>query len=97
MGRTVATKFKPQRIILFGSYAYGAPDDDSDVDLMVVMDHDGVAAKKAAEIRLALPRDLAIDVIVRSPENIRQRLADNDFFIEEVTKKGRLLYETSNG
>ena len=70
IGKTIARQFKPEQIVLFGSYAYGDPTSDSDIDLFVILSHEGLAAHKAAEIRLALPTDLSIDVIVRSPEKV---------------------------
>jgi len=94
--RSVASQFKPDRIILFGSYAYGKPREDSDVDLLVVLPHDGLAARKASEIRLALPSDVPVDVIVRSPEKIRERLRMNDFFVREITEKGLVLYASGS-
>jgi uncharacterized protein len=94
--RSVAAQFRPDRIILFGSYAYGKPCEDSDVDLLVVLSHDGLAARKASEIRLALPSDVPVDVIVRSPEKVRERLRMNDFFVREIMEKGLVLYASGN-
>ena len=88
----VVDRFHPERVILFGSYAYGEPTPDSDIDLMVVMPHDGVAARKAADIRLVLPDDVPIDIIVRSPEKVEERLRMNDVFMHEIIEKGRVLY-----
>ena len=89
-------QFKPERIILFGSYAYGKPRQDSDVDLLVVLPHKDIAARMASEIRLALPHDIPIDVIVRSPEKFRERLKMNDFFMREIAEKGLVLYAARN-
>ena len=89
----VVKQFKPERIILFGSYAHGVPREDSDVDLLVVLRHESVAAKVASDIRMALPHDVPIDVIVRSPERYRERLAMNDFFMRDIAEKGLVLYE----
>ena len=94
--RLIYAQFKPERIILFGSYAYGKPRDDSDVDLLVVLRHDGPAARKASEIRLVLPSNVPVDVIVRSPEKIRERLRMNDFFVREILEKGLVLYAAGN-
>ena len=88
----LVAEFHPERVILFGSYAYGEPTPDSDIDLMVVMHHDGVAARKAADIRLVLPDNVPIDVIVRSPERLAERLRMNDVFMREIVEKGRVLY-----
>jgi predicted nucleotidyltransferase len=88
----VVAQFHPEQVILFGSYAYGDPTPDSDIDLMVVMHHEGVAARKAADIRLVLPDDIPVDVIVRSPEKLEERLRMNDVFMHEIVEKGRVLY-----
>ena len=92
----IAGAFRPERIILFGSTAYGEPKNGSDVDLLVVMPHAGSAIQKAAEIRLALPSDVAVDVLVRTPAQIRARLRMNDYFIRDVMTKGRVLYEAGD-
>ncbi len=54
LSRRIAGEFNPERIILFGAYASGKPAEDSDVDLLVVLPHRGLAARKSAEIRLRL-------------------------------------------
>jgi len=92
----IAKKFSPQKIILFGSYAYGKPNEDSDVDLMVVMNYRGPAPRKEAKIRLALDKTLSIDVFVKSAAQIRRRLAIEDFFIQDILEKGLVLYDASN-
>ncbi len=92
----LAKQFNPEKIILFGSYAYGNPGKDSDIDLLVVLRHNESAIKKASDIRLALPADVPIDVIVRTPERIKERLAMNDFFIREIIERGLVLYAVGN-
>ncbi len=84
--------FKPQRIVLFGSYAYGKPTKDSDVDLLVVMPFEGKGFRKAAEIHTRIDINFPLDLLVRSPEEMNRRLALGDFFLREITEKGRLLY-----
>lgn len=88
----IARLFKPQRIVLFGSYAYGKPTKDSDVDLLVVMPFEGKGFRKASEILSRIDANFPVDVIVRSPEEMNRRLACGDFFLREVTEKGELLY-----
>jgi uncharacterized protein len=90
----IAREFHPRRIILFGSYAYGKPTRDSDVDLLVIMPHKGRGGQKAIEIRRKTPAPFPMDLLVRSPQKIRQRLAWGDCFIEEILEKGKVLYET---
>ncbi len=93
--REVAEKFNPERIVLFGSYAYGEPTADSDVDLLVVMNHSGSAVEQAAKIRASLHSSFPMDVLVRSPENIQKRLLLGDPFLKTIVEKGEVLYESA--
>jgi predicted nucleotidyltransferase len=94
--RRIGRRFKPDRVILFGSYAYGKPTRDSDVDLLVVLPFEGPSGLKAAEIMHALSPRIPVDIVVRTPEDLRRRLGLNDFFLQEVTSKGEVLYESSH-
>jgi len=92
----IAEVFDPERIILFGSYAYGVPHDGSDVDLLVVMP----AANQhhqAVRIRLALPAPFPLDLIVQTPTRLKRRLADGNWFLREIVEKGQVLYEKRDG
>src|SRR5438876_1593579 len=89
----IAREFSPERIILFGSYAYGQPSDDSDVDLLVVLPFKGKPARKAIEIRNRVNPKIPLDLIVRTPERLAERVANNDWFMREIVEKGRTLYE----
>jgi len=94
--RRVAKQFNPNKIILFGSYAYGKPTEDSDVDMLVIMRFKGKGARKATEILLATDPRFPIDLLVRTPAQIRKRIKLGDFFIREITQKGRVLYEAAD-
>jgi predicted nucleotidyltransferase len=93
--RQVAEHFQPERIILFGSHAYGTPHADSDVDILVVMparnQHD-----QAVRIRWAVPAPFPMDLIVRTPKNLAWRLAEGESFHTEIVTKGKVLYEKSD-
>ncbi|MDW8310436.1 MAG: nucleotidyltransferase domain-containing protein [Verrucomicrobiales bacterium] len=91
--REVARRFRPQKIILFGSYAYGRPTPDSDVDLLVIMPCRGRTLDVALKIRRAVAADFPLDLLVRTPRELRQRLALGDCFLQEVVQKGKILYE----
>jgi uncharacterized protein len=93
----VARRFKPERIILFGSYAYGKPTPDSDVDLLVVMRHNQRNVEKAIEISLALHPPFPLDLLVRTPKRVQERVALGDFFMREIVAKGEVLYEAAHG
>lgn len=90
--REVAERFRPDKIILFGSYAYGQPNADSDVDLVVVMPARN-QLDQAAKIRNAVPAPFAMDLIVRTPKRIEEGIRDCDSFTLEILSKGKILYE----
>ena len=94
--RRIGEEFHPEKIILFGSYAYGNPTPDSDVDLLVIMPFEGHPAEKATEIRLKVGPRFPLDLIVRTPEKVQERLKLGDDFIEDVMEMGRVLYESSS-
>ena len=89
----IVREFTPLQVILFGSYAYGTPTDDSDVDLLVVMDiPKSEFRNKALEIQQRIPYRFSLDILVRSPEEIAYRVSYNDWFLREITEKGDFLY-----
>jgi predicted nucleotidyltransferase len=94
--KRIGRRFSPDRVILFGSYAYGKPTRDSDVDLLVVLPFEGPSGLKAAEIMHALSPRIPVDIVVRTPEDLGRRLGLNDFFLQEITSKGEVLYESSH-
>jgi len=90
----IADKFDPDKIILFGSYAYGDPKPWSDVDLLVVMDTpNGNMAQMLAVSRALSPHPFGLEIIVHSPSVLAKRIAGGDFFLEEIVTGGKVLYE----
>ena len=89
----VAQRFKPQKIILFGSHAANQATPESDVDLLVVMEFEGRPQLQALNIRRQLKRNFPLDLIVRRPSDIQYRLAEGDFFLKDIIENGRVLYE----
>lgn len=92
----VGRKFRPEKILLFGSHAYGNPTSDSDVDILVIISFEGKNPEKATEIWLETKPDFPVDVMVRKPEEIKRRLALGDPFVQEILKKGIPLYESDS-
>src|SRR5881628_1046407 len=80
--RQVAERFHPDKIILFGSHAYGTPHADSDVDVLVIMRARN-QLDQAARISLAIDPPFPLDIIVRTPHNMGWRLAEGDSFLRE--------------
>jgi predicted nucleotidyltransferase len=93
--RRIAERFDPEKIVLFGSFAYGTPHEYSDVDLLVVMPA-REELTQAARIQLAFEPEVPLDLLVRTPERLRRRLAEGDSFLQEVMTKGIVLYEERN-
>ena len=89
----IAREFKPRKIILFGSYAYGTPTKDSDVDLMVVMPCKRRPLDQSLAIRTRLDATFPLDLLVRTPRELAKRIRWKDCFISEVLGKGRVMYE----
>jgi len=88
-------RYQPERIILFGSYAYGEPDQASDIDLLIVKQTDLPFHKRWAEVcRLVshLRRGIPFSPFVITPDELDERLALGDPFFREILEKGETLY-----
>lgn len=92
---TIVREFRPERVILFGSYASGTAREDSDVDLLVVMPFRGNRIAKAVEILDKVKARAAVDVVVRTPADVRRRVALNDFFLKNILDRGKVLHESA--
>lgn len=93
--RKVAEHFQPDKIILFGSHAYGQPHEDSDVDLLVVMPARN-ELDQAFKIRLAVAAPFPMDLLVRTPKEMKWRLEEGESFLTEIMSKGKILYEKNH-
>lgn len=89
----IAREFNPEKIILFGSHAYGQPTPESDLDLLVVMQFDDDPLEQAVAILNRLNVLLPIDLLVRTPAQIQQRLEMGDSFIGDIIERGQVMYE----
>jgi len=87
--------FHPEKVVLFGSYAYGQPDEGSDVDLLVIMPFLGTAPRVAATMMAQLRPSFPVDILVRNPDYLKHRLTLGDPFLREVMDRGRVLYAAS--
>lgn len=96
LSENIAREFHPLSIILFGSYAYGTPADDSDVDLLVILPFSGKPIHKALEIIRKVKPSIPVDLLVRTPEQVEERIANNDLFLREIVSNGRKLYESNH-
>lgn len=93
LARNIARAFQPERIILFGSYAYGEPAPGSDVDLLVVMDTELRESAQAVRIMQQVEHHFGLDLLVRTPAKLAARCALGDPFLIDVLERGRVLYE----
>lgn len=89
----IRMEFAPQKIILFGSHTWGNPDIDSDVDLLVVLPFQGKSWRIAVDIRERIKSGIPLDLLVRTPEQLQERLARHDTFITDIVTRGKVLYE----
>jgi uncharacterized protein len=92
----IAREFHPEKIILFGSHVSGSAAEDSDVDLLVILPFEGHAIRKSTEILRKVQPRIPVDLIVRTPDYVRERLKWNDFFLREIIERGKTLYESSH-
>ncbi len=92
----IAREFHPEQIILFGSHARGDAGKYADVDLLVVLPFEGKGYRKATEIRSKVRPEFPVDIVVRTPEQLRTRLEWGDFFLREVIEEGKTLHEAAH-
>ncbi len=91
----IVKEFQPEKIILFGSYAWGTPHQDSDVDLFVVKNTNLPTLKRIEALdRIFSRREVPIDFLVYTPGQVEQRLKIGDFFLQDIVTKGKVLYDS---
>lgn len=97
LGRRIVDRFHPEKVILFGSQAKKTATADSDVDILVVMDHEGSALRQAGLVyQVILDRAFPVDVLVRTPRELASRLAEGDPFTREIMATGETLYDATH-
>lgn len=96
--RRIVEQFHPHKVILFGSYVWGKPHIYSDLDLFVVMDSDERPAIRGANVHMAaFTPYVPMDVLVYTPDEMRERLEVGDSFVREILTNGRVLYDRGDG
>jgi predicted nucleotidyltransferase len=91
---TIVREYRPERVVLFGSYASGTAREDSDIDLLVVMPFRGNRVRKAVEILGKLETRAAVDLVVRTPADVRCRVRLYDFMHRSILDRGKVLRES---
>lgn len=95
----MASTVNPEEIILFGSYAYGKPSSDSDVDLLLIIKKGSKKDCQAALLKASSaldPRPFPVDLLVKSRDKIKSRIASGDYFLQDIVENGRTLYKHQN-
>lgn len=90
--KEAAEKIKPQKVILFGSYAYGKPNKDSDVDLLFIKNTNLSRMERSRLVDDHLDHFMSMDILIKTPSEIRKRLKMGDPFYLEIIKKGKVIY-----
>ena len=88
----IREEFDPEKVILFGSYAYGEPDEGSDVDVVVCLPFEGRPLDKVVEILVSTRGDFPVDLLVRRPGELERRAAIGDPFARKLLEQGDVLY-----
>jgi predicted nucleotidyltransferase len=91
----IKKEYQPEKIVLFGSYAYGEPHEDSDIDLFIIKDTDKRRIDRFVEVKKLVydpNRKISVSPIVYTNQELRERLKIKDFFVSEVLEKGKVLY-----
>jgi predicted nucleotidyltransferase len=97
VGSKIVAEFRPQRVILFGSYARGTAGTDSDIDLLVIGAFDGTGFRRSLEILNRLDVRLPIDLISYRPEDADRRYREGDPLVREALDHGKVLYAQQHG
>jgi predicted nucleotidyltransferase len=94
----IVENFHPEKIILFGSQIWGKPKDWSDIDILVIMNSNESSLRLAGKISMAAkPRYVPMDILVRTPDEIKRRIEIGDYFIQRILTEGKVLYERGVG
>ena len=91
--KKIVKEYSPEKIILFGSWAWSKPGPDSDVDLFIIKRSRKRRIHRQQELRMKLfPAGLPLDLLIYTPKEVEKRLEIGDFFIEDIISKGKVLY-----
>jgi predicted nucleotidyltransferase len=91
----IKAQYRPQKIILFGSYAWGEPSKDSDIDLFIIKKTNQKHRERMLTVRRMVSEEnglVGIDILVYTPEELAERLKIEDSFISKILKRGQMLY-----
>jgi predicted nucleotidyltransferase len=92
----IVREYQPEKIILFGSYAWGNPTKDSDVDLFIVKETENTREMSRKINRLFFPRYVAMDFMIYTPKQFEEEILLEEPFIKKIIQSGNVLYEKKN-
>lgn len=93
IAKQIADRFHPDKVLLVGSYAYGSPNKNSDVDLLVILPSKKRNAEQALEISRAIDHPFPMDLMTFTPQQVFQRVKGGDLILQEMLQKGKISYE----
>ncbi len=93
--KRIVENYKPEKVYLFGSFAWGKPNKDSDVDLFIIKNTEAKHLERDKTVRRIINRELPADLLIYTPEETQRRLGIGDFFIKNILQKGKVLYESN--
>lgn len=91
----IVEKYKPEKIILFGSHAYGKPTKNSDIDLFIIRESEKRRIDRFCEVQKIIRdiKSIYVQPVVFTKKELYERLKIEDDFIKEILAKGKVLYE----
>lgn len=92
----IVAQYDPEKIILFGSYAWGKPNKDSDFDLFIVKKGKGNFLTEQQKVRKIIDGEIAADILIATPSEVKRKLTFGDFFFREIMKNGKSVYDKSS-
>lgn len=96
MVEKIKKEYQPEKIILFGSYSWGKPTKDSDVDLLIIKKTTERHIDRAVRVRDIIDkenRSVPLDILVYTPKELKERLRARDCFVKSILTKGEVIYE----
>ncbi len=99
IGERIVEEYEPQKVVLFGSRVYGEPGEDSDIDLFIVKETDARMVDRFVEVKRLIydpEQRIPVSPLVYTPEEVEERLAMGDDFVEEILRRGKVLYEKAS-
>ena len=91
--KRIVEEYDPEKIILFGSFAWGKPGPDSDVDLLIIKRTDKNKFERVRDLRSKLDAELPMDILIYTPEETVRSVSEyKNLFIEDILRHGKVLY-----